>query len=187
LRQLANHPQLAEPTYAGSSGKTDDVLAQWDVIRRAKHKILFFSSFEQHLFLFQRHFDASRQPYAWLTGSVSAQDRAKAVAQFQGDPNVQVLFLTLGAGGVGLNLTAADYVFLLDPWWNPAKEDQAIARAHRIGRAHPVTAIRFIAKDTIEEKMLVLQERKRELGRDLFASGSEYPALEREDLEVLLG
>lgn len=95
--------------------------------------------------------------------------------------------MTLGAGGVGLNLTAADYVFLLDPWWNPAKEDQAIARAHRIGRTHPVTAVRFIARDTIEEKILLLQERKRGLGKELFAAGAEFPALDREDMEMLLG
>jgi len=88
---------------------------------------------------------------------------------------------------VGLNLTAADYVFLLDPWWNPAKEDQAVARAHRIGQTRPVTAIRFIARDTIEEKILQLQDRKRTLGKELFAAGAEFPALDRDDVEMLLG
>ena len=95
--------------------------------------------------------------------------------------------MTLGAGGVGLNLTAADYVFILDPWWNPAKEDQAVARAHRIGQARPVTALRFIARDTVEEKILLLQDQKRRLGRDLFAAGAEYPILDREDIEMVLG
>jgi SNF2 family DNA or RNA helicase len=87
---------------------------------------------------------------------------------------------------VGLNLTAADYVFLLDPWWNPAAEDQAVARAHRIGQERPVTALRFIARDSIEEKIRQLQERKKLLGKALFATGAETPELSREDLEGLL-
>ncbi|GAB4494336.1 MAG: hypothetical protein OHK0019_20380 [Saprospiraceae bacterium] len=186
LRQLANHPALAEPDYAGSSGKMDDVLAHWSTIQKAGHKALFFSSFEQHLRLFREKMEAEKQPFAWLTGAVAAPERARAVERFQEDASVQAFLMTLGAGGVGLNLTAADYVFLLDPWWNPAKEDQAIARAHRIGRQHPVTAIRFIARDSIEEKILQLQARKRVLGKDLFATGSDFPALEREDMEMLL-
>lgn len=187
LRQLANHPALADPAYSGASGKTDDVLAQWDVVRRAGHKVLFFSSFEQHLQIFKKYIEAARQPYAWLTGAVAPLDRARAVEQFQRDASVQAFLMTLGAGGVGLNLTAADYVFLLDPWWNPAKEDQAIARAHRIGRTHPVTAIRFITRDTIEEKILLLQEKKRQLGQELFVAGAEFPALDKADVEMLLG
>ncbi|MEZ4966121.1 MAG: DEAD/DEAH box helicase [Saprospiraceae bacterium] len=186
LRQIANHPVLADPAYEGESGKTADVLAQWDVIRRSGHKALFFSSFEQHLQIFKKELDAGKQEFAWLTGGVSAPERARAVSEFQEKPSVQAFLMTLGAGGVGLNLTAADYVLLLDPWWNPAKEEQAIARAHRIGRKHPVTAIRFIARDTIEEKILQLQERKRALGRELFAQGADFPALEREDVELLL-
>ncbi|MCB0545046.1 MAG: DEAD/DEAH box helicase, partial [Saprospiraceae bacterium] len=186
LRQIANHPVLADPAYEGDSGKTADVLAQWDVIRRSGHKALFFSSFEQHLQIFRKALDAGKQEFAWLTGGVSAPERARAVSEFQEKPSVQAFLMTLGAGGVGLNLTAADYVLLLDPWWNPAKEEQAIARAHRIGRKHPVTAIRFIARDTIEEKILQLQERKRALGRELFAQGADFPALEREDVELLL-
>ncbi len=187
LRQLANHPVLAEADYDGASGKMDDVLAQWDTARRAGHKVLFFSSFEKHLQLFRHHLEAEGQPFAWLTGEVAAPARAREVERFQQDPGVQAFLMTLGAGGVGLNLTAADYVFLLDPWWNPAKEQQAIARAHRIGRQHPVTAIRFIARDTIEEKIVQLQEHKRRLGEGLFAGGAEYPDLDREDMEMLLG
>ncbi len=186
LRQLANHPVLAEPEYAGDSGKFDDVLAQWDTIRRAGHKVLFFSSFEKHLQLFRRQFETSGQPYAWLTGDTAAADRAKAVERFQTAADVQAFFMTVKAGGVGLNLTAADYVFLLDPWWNPAAEDQAIARAHRIGQTRPVTALRFIARDTIEEKIRQLQERKKQLGLDFFATGADTPTLTREEMEVLL-
>lgn len=187
LRQLANHPFLTDATYEGASGKMDDVLAQWDVIRRAGHKVLFFSSFEQHLQLFRMVLERDKQSFAWLTGDVAVPDRAREVERFQNDASVQAFLMTLGAGGVGLNLTAADYVFMLDPWWNPAKEDQAIARAHRIGRMHPVTAVRFIARDTIEEKIVQMQERKRALGRELFTASAAYPSLDREDVEMLLG
>ncbi len=186
LRQLACHPILADPEYKDASGKTEDILAQWDLVRRAGHKVLFFSAFEQHLQVFRRKLEADGTPFAWLTGDTSMPDRARAVERFQTDPGVQAFLMTLGAGGVGLNLTAADYVFILDPWWNPAKEDQAVARAHRIGQDRPVTAMRFIAKDTIEEKILLLQDKKRQLGKDLFTSGAEYPKWDREDLEMVL-
>jgi hypothetical protein len=187
LRQLANHPVLVDEAYCGGSGKFDDVLAQWDTVRRAGHKVLFFSSFEKHLQLFRREFERTAQPYAWLTGDTPAPDRARAVERFQNEPGVQAFFMSIKAGGVGLNLTAADYVFLLDPWWNPAVEDQAIARAHRIGQQRPVTALRFIARHTIEEKILQLQERKKKLGTEFFAAGEEAPSLSREDMELLLG
>ncbi|MDO8367860.1 MAG: SNF2-related protein [Saprospiraceae bacterium] len=187
LRQLACHPILADGEYQGDSGKTEDVLAQWDLVRRSGHKVLFFSAFEQHLQVFKRELEAQKAPFAWLTGDTSMPDRAREVERFQGEPTVQAFLMTLGAGGVGLNLTAADYVFILDPWWNPAKEDQAVARAHRIGQARPVTALRFIARDTVEEKIILLQERKRQLGRDLFAGGAEFPMWDREDLEMVLG
>jgi len=187
LRQLANHPRLVDADYDGASGKTGDVMAQWDVILRSGHKVLFFSSFEQHLQLFRVKLEEEKLPFAWLTGEVPARERAREVERFQNDASVQAFLMTLGAGGVGLNLTAADYVFLLDPWWNPAKEDQAVARAHRIGQTRPVTAIRFIARDTIEEKILQLQDRKRTLGKELFAAGAEFPALDRDDVEMLLG
>lgn len=187
LRQIANHPILADANYPGSSAKMDDVLAQWDVVRRSGHKALFFSSYEKHLQLYRSTFEAEKQSYAWLTGDTAQADRGREVDRFQSDPTVKSFLMTLGAGGVGLNLTAADYVFLLDPWWNPAKEDQAIARAHRIGRLRPVTALRFISRGTIEEKILLLQERKRALGKDLFATAdATFPQLEREDLEMLL-
>ena len=186
LRQLANHPALTDAAYTGGSGKFDDVLAQWDTVRRAGHKVLFFSTFEKHLQLFRAVLEAEKQPYAWLTGDTPMPDRAREVARFQDDPTVQAFFITLTAGGVGLNLTAADYVFLLDPWWNPAKEDQAIARAHRIGQQRPVTALRFIARDTIEEKIRALQEQKRRLGDGLFDAGEEL-AWSRAEMEVLLG
>lgn len=186
LRQLANHPLLTETEYSGGSGKFDDVMAQWETVRRAGHKVLFFSSFEKHLQIFRREFEKNKHAYSWLTGDTAAPDRARAVERFQTDASVQAFFMTVKAGGVGLNLTAADYVFLLDPWWNPAAEDQAIARAHRIGQTRPVTAVRFIARDTIEEKIRQLQERKKQLGIDFFAAGTEAPALTRAEMELLL-
>jgi SNF2-related domain/Helicase conserved C-terminal domain/Bacterial SNF2 helicase associated len=185
LRQLANHPRLLEETYTGGSGKFDDVLAQWDTVRRAGHKVLFFSSFEKHLQLFRAVFEAEGYGYAWLTGDTPMPERAREVKRFQEDKTVQAFFMTVKAGGVGLNLTAADYVFLLDPWWNPAAEDQAIARAHRIGQERPVTALRFLAKDSIEEKIRELQERKKKLGAALFED-EEAKSLTREELETLL-
>ncbi len=186
LRQLANHPALTDSGYSGGSGKFDDVLAQWETLRRAGHKVLFFSSFEQHLQLFRRVFDEKGWPYAWLTGETAAAKRGAVIERFQSDRQTQAFFMTIKAGGVGLNLTAADYVFLLDPWWNPAVEEQAIARAYRIGQTRPVTALRFIAHETIEEKIRQLQERKKQLGADFFAAGAEQPAWTREDVEMLL-
>ena len=186
LRQIASDPRLIEADYAGGSGKFDDVLAQWDTVRRAGHKVLFFSSFERHLQLFRREFEAAGQSFAWLTGDTATADRAREVKRFQEDASVQAFFMTVKAGGVGLNLTAADYVFLLDPWWNPAAEDQAIARAHRIGQTRPVTALRFLSHGTIEEKIRQLQERKKKLGQELFATGEDATVLSREDLELLL-
>ncbi|MBK8923223.1 MAG: DEAD/DEAH box helicase [Saprospirales bacterium] len=187
LRQLANHPALLDSGTDHPSGKFNDVLAQWDTVRRAGHKVLFFSSFEKHLQLYRRAFEKSGAAFAWLTGDTAVRSRAAEVERFQTQAEVQAFFMTIKAGGVGLNLTAADYVFVLDPWWNPAVEDQAIARAHRIGQTRPVTALRFIARDTIEEKIRQLQERKKQLGLDFFSAATEAPpALTREDLEALL-
>ncbi len=186
LRQLANHPVLADPEYTGESGKFADVMAQWETIRKARHKALFFSSFEKHLRLFRAAFEEQGRSFAWLTGDTPGPQRAEAVRRFQEDESVQAFFMTVKAGGVGLNLTAADYVFVLDPWWNPAAESQAIARAHRIGQTRPVTALRFISRGSIEEKIVQLQERKKALGQALFADGGEEPGLSRADLELLL-
>ena len=186
LRQISNHPALADPDYEGGSGKFEDVLAFWDQVKRSGHKALFFSSFEKHLRLFREHFETTRQPYAWLTGETPAAQRAGEVQRFQEDQHVQAFFMTLKAGGVGLNLTAADYVFILDPWWNPAIEAQAVARAHRIGQVHPVTAIRFLSRESIEEKIAVLQEKKRALGESLFEEKTQSPGLGRNDLELIL-
>jgi non-specific serine/threonine protein kinase len=177
---------IPNPKSEIESGKFADVLEYWRTVQRAGHKALIFSSFEQHLQLFRAHFEEEKIPFAWLTGDVSQAQRKAEVDRFQNDPTVQAFFMTLKAGGVGLNLTAADYVFLLDPWWNPATENQAIARAHRIGQTKNVMAVRFIAKDSIEEKILQLQERKSKLAGEFFTA-PEQVAATREGLEALLG
>ena len=193
LRQIANHPALVSPdklitdhqSLITTSGKFEDVLAYWDKIRRSGHKALIFSSFEKYLQLYRSHFEEEGFPYTWLTGDVPPAQRKKAVDQFNEDKNVQAFFMTTKAGGVGLNLTAADYVFVLDPWWNPFAESQAIARAHRIGQTKKVMAVKFIARDSIEEKILQMQERKSALAGEFVAS-PEKVACTKEGLESLL-
>jgi non-specific serine/threonine protein kinase len=197
LRQIANHPGLVSDAGLGisdaddvqaamESGKFNDILEYFDTIRRSGHKVLFFSSFEKYLRLFRAKFEEEGHPYAWLTGETPQMQRKHAVDRFTTDLAVQAFLITTKAGGVGLNLTAADYVFVLDPWWNPFVEDQAIARAHRIGQSEKVVAVKFIAKDTIEEKILKMQEKKAALAGEILASGDGM-AFTREELGELLG
>lgn len=167
LRQICNHPRIVNDQYQRESGKFNDVLEHWDVIRKSNHKALFFSSFVQYLELFREEFEARRQPFSMLTGNMSPQERQSNIQVFEDKPEVQSFLISIKSGGVGLNLTAADYVFILDPWWNPTTEQQAIARAHRIGQDKNVIAVKFITKDSIEEKILKLQERKSKLAEDI--------------------
>lgn len=185
LRQIANHPVLAAEDYARDSGKFTEVLEQWQTLYRAGHKVLIFSSMVRHLTLFRRELEKINAPYAWITGEVSSQARAAEVARFQQDPAVQTFFISIKAGGTGLNLTAADYVFILDPWWNPTIEDQAIARAHRIGRQGNVFARKFLSRNTLEEKISKLQERKKQLAEDIIGAEGKLD-LDREELAFLL-
>ncbi len=171
LRQLVNHPKLVFPDFDKASGKYTEVLAQWDVVRRSGHKALIFSSFVKYLQFFRQDFEAQQQPYAWLVGNLSQQQRQAEIKKFQDDPAVQSFLISIKSGGTGLNLIAADYVFILDPWWNPFTEQQAIARAHRIGQDKNVIALKFITKDSIEEKILQLQERKAQLAEDIITGG----------------
>ncbi len=179
-------PTVELPTPNNESGKFNDVVEYYEVIRRSGHKVLFFSSFEKYLRLFRAQFEEAGHAYAWLTGDTTQAQRKQAVDRFTTDPTVQAFLITTKAGGVGLNLTAADYVFVLDPWWNPFVEDQAIARAHRIGQTEKVVAVKFIAKDTIEEKILKMQEKKAALAGEILASGDGM-AFTREELGELLG
>jgi len=151
-----------------------------------KHKALVFSQFTSLLAFVRERLDEAGAAYEYFDGRT--RDRQRPVERFQGDPACGVFLVSLKAGGVGLNRTAADYVFLLDPWWNPAVEAQAIDRAHRIGQARRVLAARRIARDTVEEKVLALQERKRALA-DAIVRADQGPiaTLTREDLMLLLG
>ena len=185
LRQIANHPAIADQEYALDSGKFEDIKDQINTIVKSGHKVLIFSSFISHLSLFETWLQSESVRYLLLTGSMNSDQRAKAVTDFQHDATVQVFLISIKAGGTGLNLTAADYVFILDPWWNPFVEMQAVARAHRIGRTNSVFVTRFISKDTIEEKIMRLQEKKRNLSDDIIDI-NEFKDFSDNDLEKLL-
>jgi SNF2 family DNA or RNA helicase len=137
------------------------------------------------LAILKKHLDKQNTTYEYLDGKT--RDRQQKVERFQKDPNCKLFLISLKAGGLGLNLTAAEYVFLLDPWWNPAVEAQAIDRAHRIGQTRKVFAYRLIAKDTVEQKVLDLQAKKKDLADMILnADSSLISQLKREDLELLL-
>jgi len=158
LRQIANHPVLVFRDYTAGSGKFEQVSGMLDSVRAEKHKVLVISSFVKHLNLFSGKFDAEGSQYSMLTGST--RNREREINEFQEDPSKQVFLISLKAGGYGLNLTAAGYVFILDPWWNPASEKQAMSRAHRIGQDKKVFVYRFISTGTIEEKIELLKAEK---------------------------
>lgn len=125
-------------------------------------------------------------PYEYFDGSTSTMDREKAIQNFQNNDDCRVFLISLKAGGVGLNLTAADYVYIVDPWWNPAVEQQAIDRTHRIGQTKNIFAYRMICKDTVEEKILELQERKKSLVKDIIADDNGFiKKLSKEDVLYL--
>jgi SNF2 family DNA or RNA helicase len=186
LRQIANHPKLADENYTDESGKFDDITSQIQTIVRSNHKVLVFSSFKAHLQLVSKWLEGENIPYVLLTGDHSSDQRQDAVHSFQKNEGIQVFLISIKAGGTGLNLTAADYVFILDPWWNPFVERQAIARAHRIGQQNNVMVTRFISKNSIEEKILLLQESKKSLSSDIIDL-AEMPDLSEDNLELLLG
>jgi SNF2 family DNA or RNA helicase len=185
LRQLANHPRLLDPESEVDSGKFEDILHRIETALGEGHKILLFSQFVKYLSLFRAYFDQRQLPYAYLDGSTT--DRQKQVARFQDDASVKLFLISLKAGGVGLNLTAADYVFILDPWWNPAVEAQAIDRAHRIGQDKTVFTYKFITKNTVEEKIMALQQRKKQLASELISNEDGFvKSLTRDDVLLLL-
>jgi superfamily II DNA or RNA helicase len=183
LRQLAIHPAMLEAEYADGSGKFDRIAGILDNLHGEGHKALLFSSFTKHLDLIAARLDRERIPYAMLTGST--QRREEVIRRFNEDPGVPFFLISLKAGGVGLNLTAAGYVFLLDPWWNPAAERQAISRTHRIGQTEKVFAYRLISSETIEEKMLQLQEKKSALAGMFEQSAHPFAGMSAEDIMEL--
>ncbi|MBN1199571.1 MAG: DEAD/DEAH box helicase [Bacteroidales bacterium] len=183
LRQLANHPALVDPGFTGSSGKFDEVLSHLEVLREEGHKVLIFSSFVKHLHLFAQRFEQDLLPFSILTGASVHRDRI--IREFREHYGSRFFLISLKAGGIGLNLTEASYVMMLDPWWNPAAELQAINRAHRIGQDNKVIAYKFITENTIEEKMLKLQQRKQKLSDTFIPSGNTLKDLTREELNEL--
>lgn len=185
LRQIANHPRMVDAEYEGDSGKLDDVLMRLESAMTENHKVLVFSQFIKHLNVIQQYLKEKKIKYAYLDGSTT--DRQGQVELFQTDDSVKLFLISLKAGGLGHNLTAADYVFILDPWWNPAIEAQAVDRAHRIGQQKTVFTYKFIAKNTVEEKILSLQRAKQQLAGSLISTEETFmKSLTREDIMVLL-
>ncbi|MBL8850950.1 MAG: DEAD/DEAH box helicase [Planctomycetaceae bacterium] len=186
LRQAACHPALLD------RGQTDEPFAKLDILIphleeliEEKHKSLVFSQFTSMLAIVRQHLDKKGIRYAYLDGQT--RRRKQVVDEFQDDPDVPIFLISLKAGGLGLNLTAAEYVFLLDPWWNPAVETQAIDRAHRVGQTNQVFAYRLICRDTVEEKILELQKQKRELADAILEEkGNMLRNLTAEDVQLLL-
>jgi superfamily II DNA or RNA helicase len=187
LRQICDSPAILkeQEPYPNSSAKLDELIREIEE-NTGHHKALVFSQFTSMLELIRKALAERDIPYLYLDGSVSADDRRLSVQQFQEEEDTRVFLISLKAGGVGLTLTAADYVYLVDPWWNPAAEQQAIDRSHRIGQVKKVFAYRMICKDTVEEKILQLQEKKRQLTADLVGDeGGFVKKLTQEDVAYL--
>jgi non-specific serine/threonine protein kinase len=187
LRQICDSPAIMN-----EKEQMPNVSVKLDELTReiteniGHHKALIFSQFLGMLGLIRQRLTELGVKFEYFDGSTSATDREKAIQSFQKDDEVRIFLISLKAGGVGLNLTAADYVYIVDPWWNPAVEQQAIDRTHRIGQTKNIFAYRMICKDTIEDKILQLQEKKRSLARDLVADDTGFvKTLTREDVEYL--
>ena len=181
LRQISNHPKLIDPQSEIPSGKYEEVISHLEQLWRAGQKTLIFSSFTSHLALYEDWCKKEKIKHVSLTGATPLEARKIAVERFQNDKEVSFFFISLKAGEVGLNLTAASYVLLLDPWWNPFTERQAIGRAHRLGQENKVNVIRFVSRNTLEEKIIRLQQSKKELSEHLI----EEDTLKNEALEHL--
>jgi len=184
LRQAACHSGLIPGHDAPSSAKIDLLLETLDQVIADGHKALVFSQWTSLLDRIEPHLRHIDLPFVRLDGAT--RDRAGVVHQFQDETGPPVMLISLRAGGLGLNLTAADHIFLLDPWWNPAVEDQAADRAHRIGQTRPVLVTRLIAQDTVEERILELQQHKRWLADAVLDGADQGAALTRDDLLALL-
>ena len=187
LRQICDSPAILneQEKFENHSIKLDE-LAREIVENIGDHKALVFSQFLGMLGLIRAKMEELGIKYEYFDGSTSAPDREKAIQSFQREDEVRVFLISLKAGGVGLNLTAADYVYIVDPWWNPAVEQQAIDRTHRIGQTKNIFAYRMICKDTIEDKIIQLQEKKRALAKDIISDDTSFvKALTREDVEYL--
>jgi SNF2 family DNA or RNA helicase len=185
LRQIANHPKMVDQEFDGESGKFSDIIHTLENILTKGNKVLIFSQFVKHLELFRQYFKKHHIPFSYLDGST--MNRQDVVTEFKTNEDIQVFLISIKAGGVGLNLTEADYVFILDPWWNPAVEQQAIDRTHRIGQKNTVFIYKFITKNSVEEKILALQERKRRIADSLITTEESFiKSLSEEDIRSIL-
>ena len=185
LRQLANHPRMIEQSYSGDSGKLEDITHMLENAMAEGHKVLVFSQFVKHLDLVREYLKENKIDFAYLDGS--STDRKEQVERFNRESQLKVFLISIKAGGLGLNLTEADYVFILDPWWNPAVEAQAIDRAHRIGQKRKVFTYKFITRNTVEEKILTLQQKKLKLTQELITTEESFmKQLTKEDILQML-
>jgi non-specific serine/threonine protein kinase len=184
LRQICNHPILVDRNFRGESAKFELLLETLDTLQAEGHKALVFSQFVEMLRLVRVELDKRKVRYAYLDGST--QNRQEQVDIFQNDSAITLFLISLKAGGVGLNLTAADYVIHIDPWWNPAVEMQASDRTHRIGQDKPVFVYKLITRDSVEEKILQLQEKKRSLVDQIITTEKSFlKSITAEDVQVL--
>jgi SNF2 family DNA or RNA helicase len=183
LRQIANHPVLTDNEYDEDSGKFSEIVRAVESITQENHKVLIFSSFVKHLNLFGEVFDRKKMKYSLLTGQTSK--REAVIEEFQNNPENRIFLISLKAGGTGLNLTAADYVFISDPWWNPAAEKQAVNRAHRIGQDKKVMVYKYISRQTVEEKILKLQENKQKLSDEIITGENILKFTDEETIRSL--
>ncbi|KAA8479194.1 helicase-like protein [Arcticibacter tournemirensis] len=185
LRQIANHPFMVDNSYEGESGKFENVIHTLENVLAEGHKVLVFSQFVKQLDIYRKYLDNERVPYAYLDGAT--KNRGEVVEEFQKNSDIKLFLISLKAGGVGLNLTEADYVFMLDPWWNPAVEQQAVDRTHRIGQTKNVFIYKFITKDSVEEKILALQIRKRAVADSLITTEESFvKSLSADDIREIL-
>jgi non-specific serine/threonine protein kinase len=184
LRQIAIHPALVDRQYKGDAPKFEVLLETLETLQAENHKALIFSQFVETLKLVRNELELRKLKYVYLDGQ--SPNRQSRVDLFQNDPSYPFFLISLKAGGVGLNLTAADYVIHLDPWWNPAVEIQASDRAHRIGQDKPVFIYKIISRDSVEEKILQLQEKKRALVKSIIATeASFFKSLTKDDVKAL--
>jgi SNF2 family DNA or RNA helicase len=184
LRQAACHPSLVPGQQAATSSKLDLLLEMLEEVVAEEHKALVFSQWTSFLDLVEPRLATAGIEFGRLDGST--RDRGGVVSSFQDAAGPPILLISLTAGGVGLNLTAADHVFILDPWWNPAVEDQAADRSHRIGQDRPVMVYRLVAGNTLEQRILELQEKKRALSEAALGGPPRVGGITREDLLALL-
>ncbi len=183
MRQMANQVSLVNEEMQIPSTKVEEIMSRLESLKEEEHKVLIFSNFVKFLDVIEGELQKQKYRYSKITGTT--KDRSVQVDRFQNDPETFCFLISLKAGGVGLNLTAADYVFLIDPWWNPAAEQQAEDRAYRIGQMRDVLVYRFIMKDTIEEKVLQLQDKKRTIADSFINQNNPFDSLDKSEWEDL--